>query len=106
MAVTLATDADFQSYIGSNERVIVKYFAGWCGSCKLFSPKFRRMSEEEKNKNILFLDIDAENNPEARKTAGVSNLPFFATFVNGDILKADFTAKEETVEKMIEEIRV
>jgi hypothetical protein len=30
-----------------------------------------------------FVLVDAENSPESRKLANVSNLPTFATFVNG-----------------------
>jgi thioredoxin 1 len=36
--VTVSTDADFNSLINSNEKVVVKYFANWCGSCRLFAP--------------------------------------------------------------------
>jgi hypothetical protein len=50
------------------------------------------------------LDVNAEENPETRKLAGVSNLPFFATFKNGVLVKADNTSKEESVELMIKEL--
>lgn len=105
MAVTVSTDADFKTHLANNERVVVKFFAGWCGTCRLFAPKYKRMSDEEGFDGIAFLDVDAEKNPEARKMAGVSNLPFFATFKNGELVKADFTSKEDTVRGMIEEIK-
>jgi thioredoxin 1 len=102
--VILATDADFRQYLEKNDKVVVKFFAGWCGTCRLFDPKYKKMAEREDFKNVLFLDINAEDNPVARKLAGVSNLPFFAVFKNGQLVAADTTAKEEGVEALIQKI--
>jgi len=49
----------------------------------------------------MFLDINAEENPEARKFGGVTNLPYFVVIKDGKVLSSDTTAKEEGVEKMI-----
>ncbi len=99
--VNKVDDAGFASGIAQNEKVVVKFYADWCGSCRLFAPKFTKLSNKEEYAGITFLDVNAEENPEARKLAGVSNLPFFATFENGQLKAADNTSKEETVENMI-----
>lgn len=104
MAVIISTDKDFNKHISSNEKVIVKYYADWCGTCKLFAPKFRRLSDDERFKGIVFLDVNAEENENARKLAGVDNLPFFAIFKNGQLLEASATSKEETVVAMLEKL--
>jgi alginate O-acetyltransferase complex protein AlgI len=46
-------------------------------------------------------DVNAEENPEARKFGGVTNLPYFVVVKDGQLVAADTTAKEEGVEKMI-----
>ena len=46
MAVTVATDADFDQLVKNNKRVVVKYHADWCGACKMFAPKYKRVSNE------------------------------------------------------------
>lgn len=104
MAVTLSTDSDFQNIITQNPNVVVKYYADWCGSCKLFAPKFKRLSNEERFQGINFIEVNAELSPEARKAAGVDNLPFIATFKNGTLSKGESTSKEEFVVQMIEEL--
>ena len=104
MAVTLTTDADFQTLIADNDKVVVKYFADWCGACKLFNGKYKRLAKDEKYGAVTFLDINAETNPEARKLAGVKSLPFFATFRNGELIEGEDTAKEEKVVEMIENL--
>ena len=94
MAVVTSTDQDFKAQLAEHPLVVVKYYADWCGACRLFA----------RFEGVQFLDVNAETSPEARKLAGVSNLPFFATFKNGQLVKGDFTAKPELVETMISEI--
>ena len=105
MAVQVATDADFSNIIKNNEKVIVKYFADWCGSCKLFAPKFRRLSDNPEYEGVVFLDVNAEENEEARKMAGVNNLPFLATFKNGVLKTGKPTSKEERAIDLLNELK-
>lgn len=105
MAVNVATDADFQQKLSDNQNVIVKYYADWCGSCKLFAPKFKRLSNDERFTDVEFIEVDAENSPEARKAGGVDNLPFMAIFKNGQLVEGTATSKEEYVVGMIEKLK-
>lgn len=104
MSVISTNDTNFNQELNSNEKVIVKYYADWCGSCKLFAPKFKRLSNDERFAGISFLEVNAEENPEARKLANVDNLPFFAVFKNGNFVKGEATSKEENVVAMIESL--
>lgn len=52
----------------------------------------------------MFLEVNAETDPEARKAAGVDNLPFFAVFKHGQLLDGGATAKEERVVEMLEKV--
>ena len=101
MAVELKTDENFNKAISENEKVVVKYYADWCGSCRLFAPKFRRLSDDDEYSDITFLDVNAEKSPDARKIAGVTNLPFFAAFKNGELVNGIATSKEESVVELI-----
>ncbi|WP_142604797.1 thioredoxin family protein [Solitalea koreensis] len=105
MAVIVSTDQDFKKILSEKNKVVVKYYADWCGSCKLFSPKYKRISNDENNSEVTFLDVNAEENELARKMAAVDNLPFFATFLNGEFLESTATSKEEVVVKMIENLK-
>lgn len=105
MAVIQSSDADFASYVKTNEKVIVKYFADWCGNCKLFAPKFRRLSDDERFKGIVFLDINAEDNEQARHAGGVDNLPYFAVFKNGERVAGRAASKEESVIELLSQVQ-
>ena len=101
MAVISSTDTDFFDHLGNNSKVVVKYQADWCGNCRLFSPKFKRVSNEDEHQNIVFLEIDAEKNPEARKKAGVDNLPFLAVFKDGNLVEGSASSKEDYLRDLI-----
>ncbi len=104
MAVIALDDSNIEQEF-KGKKVIVKYFADWCGSCKLFSPKFKRLSNDESNSDVIFAEVDAEKNEKARKLAGVDNLPFMATFVDGKLVEGAATSKEDYVVNMINQLK-
>jgi thiol-disulfide isomerase/thioredoxin len=101
MLVELNEDT-LQELVNQNDKVIVQYSASWCGNCRIMKPKFKKMASE--NENITFVLIDAEQNPESRKLANVSNLPTFATFSKGQLLNQTQTNKAEVLAELVAEI--
>ncbi len=101
MSVQIATDQDFQDILNSNSKVVVKYQASWCGNCRLFAPKFKRLSNEDEFSDVIFIDVDAEKNPETRKMGGVDNLPFLASFKDGQLVEGSASSKEEYLRKLL-----
>ena len=85
-----------------NQRVMVQYGAAWCGNCKIAKPKFKRIAFE--NESVLFVYVDAEVFPVSRLLANVSNLPTFAAFENGSLVKQAQGNKEETIKEVCDAI--
>ena len=104
MSIIECVDKDFSDSLSANDKVVVKYFANWCGSCKLFSPKYKRLSNDDRFSEVVFLDVNAEDNPVARKLGGVDNLPFFAVFKNGELVEGVATSKEDKLVEMLNSI--
>lgn len=96
------TEDNLEQLLGSNSKVMVQYGATWCGNCKITKPKFKRMAEE--NVDIEFYYVDAEKFPNSRKFANVSNLPTFAGFVNGVLVKEAQGNKVETIQEILHEV--
>ena len=88
--------------VSANKTVVVQYSAGWCGNCKIMKPKFKKLSSE--NENVTFIIVDAEKFPGSRKLADVSNLPTFATFVDGVFVGQVQTNKFDVLKELVSEI--
>ncbi len=88
--------------VSKNEKVVVQFSASWCGNCRIMKPKFKKLASE--NENLTFVLVDAENSPESRKLANVSNLPTFATFVNGVLVNQTQTNKQEVLIELVNQI--
>lgn len=102
MLIELNEDT-LQDLVSKNDKVIVQFSASWCGNCRIMKPKFKKLASE--NENMIFVLVDAENSPESRKLANVSNLPTFATFVNGKLVNETQTNKAEVLAELVNEIK-
>lgn len=88
--------------ISNNQKVVVQYSATWCGNCRIMKPKFKKLASE--NESVSFVIADAEKFTESRKLADVSNLPTFATFVDGKFVNQVQTNKLESLATLVQEI--
>jgi len=101
MLIELNEDT-LQDLVARTKKVVVQYSASWCGNCRIMKPKFKKLASE--NEDVTFVLVDAEKSPESRKLANVSNLPTFATFVDGKLINETQTNKAEILSELIVEI--
>jgi thioredoxin 1 len=43
---------------------VIKFYADWCGPCKVYGPTFTKVREELESDTITFREINVENDPE------------------------------------------
>jgi thioredoxin 1 len=56
-----------------NGPVAIKFFATWCGPCKLYAPVFERTATRHPDLN--FYEVDVDEAPSIREWFGVSSVP-------------------------------
>jgi thioredoxin 1 len=77
-----ATQATFdQEVLESDGKVIVDFWAEWCGPCHAVAPVLDRIADEHSVK-IVKVDIDHEQGLAQRY--GVSSIPMMILFENGE----------------------
>ena len=78
-----ATEASFQDeVIGSEGRVIVDFWAEWCGPCHAVAPALDRIADEHSVK-LVKVNIDQEQGLAQR--FGVSSIPTMMLFEDGEL---------------------
>jgi len=100
MAVTVLDDSTFSADLPAAGRAIVDFYAGWCGPCIMFKPKFKRISDDYPH--VQFYMVDGEKAPAARKTVTIDNLPYFAVYQDGKFLEGLSTSDESSFRAFVE----
>lgn len=98
---TELSEDNLKATVAEHDTVIVQYSAGWCGNCRLMKPKFKKFARE--NEDVAFVMVDAEKFPESRQLANVDNLPTFAAFKGGTLVKQVQTNKTDSLKEFIDE---
>ncbi|MFK7990170.1 MAG: thioredoxin family protein [Sandaracinaceae bacterium] len=92
MAVEDLNDENFEARLSATSAAVVDFYAGWCGPCMMFKPKFKRLSE--KYPHVSFFVCDGEAAPESRKTVQIDSLPYFGFYKDGQFVSGLTTTKE------------
>jgi thioredoxin len=61
---------------------VVKFFAEWCGPCKLYAPAFERVASQHPEANFCELDIDQA--PAIRESYAVQSVPTTIIIKDGE----------------------
>lgn len=75
----------FQELIHSETPVLVDFYADWCNPCKAMTPVIQEVAREITGKARV-IKINIDKNTKAAQAYGVSAVPTFILFRNGNIL--------------------
>ncbi|XP_071496937.1 thioredoxin-like [Diadema antillarum] len=71
----------FQTLLKDNPRVVVDFFADWCGPCKMISPKFKELAGTYTS--VKFAKVDVEDASEVSEDCKISAMPTFQFYKDG-----------------------
>ncbi|NIR58915.1 MAG: thioredoxin TrxA [Gammaproteobacteria bacterium] len=79
------TDDSFdQDVLGSDQPVLVDYWAEWCGPCKMIAPILDEIADEYAGK-IKIAKLNIDENPETPPKYGIRGIPTLMLFKNGNV---------------------
>ena len=92
-------DEEVKNY---NGKVLVDFWATWCGPCKMMAPIVEKLAEGVTSDNIKIGKIDVDENPNLAQEYGIMSIPTFIVFENGEIKNKtvgmqNITALEELI---------
>ena len=74
-----------EEVLGSEEPVVVDFWAEWCGPCKMIAPIVEELAQEYDGK-IKFAKIDVDSNPNLASTYGIRGIPNLTIFDKGEVV--------------------
>ena len=95
MAIVNITNANFkQEVLDSEKKVLVDFWAPWCGPCRLVSPIVDEIAEE--NAAIKVAKINIDEQPQLASQYGVMSIPTLLVFENGDVIEKAVGARNKS----------
>ena len=71
--------------INSGKKVIVEFWAEWCGPCKMMKPIFEKVSTENKTEVEMYT-MNVDLNKEFSSTLGIRSIPTVKMFNEGNVV--------------------
>jgi thioredoxin 1 len=96
----------FKQLLSMNDFVIVDCYAPWCGPCRMIAPYYAGLSVNPSYKHVAFVKVNVEDAAEIAEFLGVSAMPTFYFFRNGQIVDTFTGASSDDLCKALDNLVV
>jgi thioredoxin 1 len=90
--VNLSTSTFDETVAGSEQPVVVDFWAEWCGPCKAIAPILSELSSELSDR-ITIAKVNVDDNPDLAMRFNVMSIPTILVFNGGEPQKRLVGAK-------------
>jgi thioredoxin 1 len=78
------TALELQEKINKGEKIIIEFWATWCGPCKMMKPVFERVASSNTSSTQMYT-MNIEENKDFAIQMGIRSIPTVKVFNNGEL---------------------
>lgn len=82
MAIVKATDNTLDDVIRNNKKVLVDFWAPWCGPCRMIAPILEQL-DAEVGQQVVIAKVNVDENPVCAIKHQIQGIPTLRLFVDG-----------------------
>lgn len=95
---------DLKEKIKNGEKLIVEFWAEWCGPCKMMKPIFERVASNN-DTEVQMYTMDIDQNRDYAQTLGIRSIPTIKVFNGGSVIDTKVGMLNETsIKNMVKEL--
>ena len=91
MSVIKINKGNFDLVKNSEKKVLIDFYADWCGPCRMMSPIIDEIANERSD--ILVAKVNVDDSPELASAFGVVSIPMLAVVKDGAIVNKSVGAR-------------
>ena len=100
MSVVKLTSANFQQEVlKADKKVLIDFYADWCGPCRMLSPVVDELAEEMPEIKVCKVNVDDE--PELAMRYKAMTIPMLVVVENGQVVTTSVGAKPKAAVKKL-----
>lgn len=100
MSVLKITSENYEEEVlNSKEKVLIDFYADWCGPCKMMAPVVEEIANELEGK-LKVGKVNVDENQDLAIKYGIMSIPTLVVVENGETVRnlVGFRSKEELIE--------
>ena len=85
MSLIKATKDNINEILASEKRVLIDFYADWCGPCQMIAPFIEQIANEHPEYVVAKVNVDEET--ELAAEYDVRGIPLLMVFENGEVIR-------------------